>query len=121
MQVIEASNLHYRGIKPAIQSIFATEGIAGFYRGMLPGMLAASGSWGGYFYLYEFSKDQRRKSRNGQMQDPSQFPLGVRDHVCVQIRIIICSCEIVMDEQLFVVCGPVAMRSAGRMCNGLCF
>ena len=87
MQVIVATNQHYRGIKPAIQSIISTEGFAGFYRGMLPGILAASGSWGGYFYLYEFAKNRRRGARaEADQQSIHSGQLGVRDHVCVYVR-----------------------------------
>lgn len=93
MQVIEATNKHYRGISPAVRSIIAKEGFAGFYRGMLPGILAASGSWGGYFYLYEYAKDRRRKDQQMSGHSHAIAELGVHDHLLCGVQ---AGCAMVM-------------------------
>lgn len=56
MQVIEGTNSAYNNFFSASASILRKEGVAGFYKGIAPAMIGASGSWGGYFYFYELSK-----------------------------------------------------------------
>ena len=41
------------GVITSTRDIFVREGIHGLYAGLLPAVLAASASWGGYFYFYE--------------------------------------------------------------------
>lgn len=58
MQVID-DKVVYRSFTQAVRSVVQSEGVVGLYRGLVPAIVASSGSWGGYFFFYESSK--RRK------------------------------------------------------------
>lgn len=75
MQVAGQLNQAYRSLSKSITSILQNEGVRGFYNGVTPALFAASGSWGGYFLLYELSKERKLKNR------PSGLKLGTTDHV----------------------------------------
>jgi hypothetical protein len=64
MQVIGSENMVYRSFTGAAASVYRTEGIRGFFQGLSPAVFAASGSWGGYFYFYELSKERKLRSRS---------------------------------------------------------
>jgi len=59
MQVIDTPDHVYRTIRRAIPTIIRNEGFRGLYQGLTPAVFAASGSWGGYFYFYESSKNRK--------------------------------------------------------------
>ena len=61
MQVIEDSTGAYRSLVRSFQVVVKNEGWKGLYQGMSPALFAASGSWGGYFYIYELSKERKIK------------------------------------------------------------
>lgn len=44
------------GVITSTRDIFLREGFHGLYAGLFPAVLAASASWGGYFYFYEHIK-----------------------------------------------------------------
>jgi solute carrier family 25 (mitochondrial folate transporter), member 32 len=46
----------YIGIADAVSSILSTEGMGGFYRGLIPSCWGSGLSWGLYFYFYEKCK-----------------------------------------------------------------
>ena len=48
----------YNSMYTAIQLIVRQEGVIGLYRGLVPAVIASSGSWGGYFYFYEYFKQR---------------------------------------------------------------
>ena len=75
MQVAESSLTPYSSLTTAIKTILREEGLRGFYKGLLPAIIAATGSWGGYFYFYESAKIRILSSRQG------STTLGVADHV----------------------------------------
>lgn len=79
MQVTSNTSLAYRSLSNTIYSIWIREGSMGFYRGMTPAILASSGSWGGYFYLYELAK--KRKLNHYEAQSSSSVRLNTIDHV----------------------------------------
>ena len=56
MQVIENRQGAYGSLRSSLVTIFRMEGVRGLYRGLLPAVIASSGSWGGYFFLYEYFK-----------------------------------------------------------------
>lgn len=58
--------LAYNSLKNSTKTIFLNEGIGGFYKGMSAALVASAGSWGGYFYFYELSK--QRKISNLQLK-----------------------------------------------------
>jgi hypothetical protein len=74
MQVISGSNAGYKNVFASLSSVLKSEGFLGFYKGLMPGLIASAGSWGGYFLLYENSKTRKLRSRKEQV-------LGVSDHV----------------------------------------
>ena len=59
MQVSESNNDVYRSFSRSCRLVLQTEGVKGFFKGVTPAMIAASGSWGGYFYFYEWSKSRK--------------------------------------------------------------
>lgn len=84
MQVIDHQQ-QYRSFVQALRSIIQKEGPLSLYHGFTPAMVAASGSWGGYFYFYERSK---RRKLSAQLHDtlassePEKYSkLGPFDHV----------------------------------------
>ncbi len=84
MQVTDrlASN-PYKSFTGGFRWTLGRDGISGLYRGMSPALIAASGSWGGYFYVYELAKKRR-------LQDSINLvngKLGVKDHVRRVLRL----------------------------------
>jgi solute carrier family 25 (mitochondrial folate transporter), member 32 len=77
MQVTDGTSGAYRSLRGAFRSVLQNEGIKGLYKGMTPGVIASTGSWGGYFYFYELSK--RRKL--GEKKDMEIKTLGLTDHM----------------------------------------
>jgi solute carrier family 25 folate transporter 32 len=59
MQVIDTPDHVYRTVRRALPAVIKNEGIRGLYQGLTPAIVAASGSWGGYFYFYEASKKRK--------------------------------------------------------------
>jgi hypothetical protein len=59
MQVVSDNGGAYRSITKAFRTVIANEGYKGLYQGMSPALFAASGSWGGYFFFYERSKNRK--------------------------------------------------------------
>lgn len=62
MQVIESQSKDYKTLRSALGSVIRNEGFLGLYRGLFPAVIASSGSWGGYFFLYEFFKGRNKLS-----------------------------------------------------------
>jgi hypothetical protein len=62
MQVISDGAGTYRSMGRAFKTVVKTEGFRGLYQGVGPALFAASGSWGGYFYFYEMSKQRKQKT-----------------------------------------------------------
>jgi solute carrier family 25 folate transporter 32 len=60
MQVIESQSKDYRTLRSALRSVIRHEGFLGLYQGLFPAVIASSGSWGGYFFLYEFFKGRNK-------------------------------------------------------------
>lgn len=60
MQVIDSPDRTYRTMTGALQATLRTEGIRGLYQGMSPALVASAGSWGGYIYFYESSKERKQ-------------------------------------------------------------
>lgn len=75
MQVINDSTEVYRSFTKGLRTVYLKEGIKGLYQGITPALIASSGSWGGYFYFYELSKQRKTKYLL-----PSQ-QLQIIDHV----------------------------------------
>lgn len=67
MQVIDGQDQAYRSLRTSLRIVIKNEGLRGLYQGMAPAMFAASGSWGGYFYFYEASKERKVKNRAGKL------------------------------------------------------
>eukprot|EP00598_Pedospumella_elongata_P005683 CAMPEP_0184976868 /NCGR_PEP_ID=MMETSP1098-20130426/7732_1 /TAXON_ID=89044 /ORGANISM="Spumella elongata, Strain CCAP 955/1" /LENGTH=290 /DNA_ID=CAMNT_0027499807 /DNA_START=108 /DNA_END=980 /DNA_ORIENTATION=- len=61
MQVISDSAGTYRSLTRSFREVLRNEGVKGLYQGMSPALLGASGSWGGYFYFYEKSKERKAR------------------------------------------------------------
>lgn len=82
MQVTNSSNVAYKSVNNAFQRILMNEGVLGFYRGVIPALIASSASWGGYFYCYELAKKRKQswKTRNNQQLD-------TLDHVSFKMNI----------------------------------
>lgn len=58
----------YSSLLSAVRTIAREEGLRGFCSGMVPGSIAATISWGGYFYFYEGCKSRHLnnvRSREG--------------------------------------------------------
>lgn len=71
MQVTDRSSRAYKSVFTTFRTVLSHEGFLGLYRGITPALVAASGSWGGYFYLYELSKKRRLEYRQ---RDGAQSP-----------------------------------------------
>ena len=77
----------------SFQNVLKKEGPIGFFRGILPALVASSGSWGGYFYFYELSKKRKLEAMNSDAHatgavggssggvDVKEQRLGVKDHL----------------------------------------
>jgi len=50
------NTIRYRTLVGAIKDVWVSEGMAGFYRGVVPALWGSSASWGLYFYFYESCK-----------------------------------------------------------------
>ncbi len=55
-QVYDGKGSAYSSILNAIKEIWNKESFRGFWLGIAPASIAATISWGGYFYFYENSK-----------------------------------------------------------------
>lgn len=62
MQVIRDGADSYRSMGRAFEMVVKREGFTGLYQGVGPALFAASGSWGGYFFFYEESKNRKMGS-----------------------------------------------------------
>jgi solute carrier family 25 folate transporter 32 len=82
----------YGTTSSSIQSVLKKEGPAGLFRGISPALVASSGSWGGYFYFYELSKQRKLQSMAGTHTsrtmggstgaiETKEQKLGVKDHL----------------------------------------
>eukprot|EP01036_Dinobryon_divergens_P036853 gene36853-48068_t len=81
MQVIDGNRLlQYKSIYSAFRTVIQNEGILGLYQGVTPSIIAASGSWGGYFYFYELSKLRKLQWMHGQDHSPT-VKLSTSDHL----------------------------------------
>eukprot|EP01031_Cornospumella_fuschlensis_P031735 gene31735-38356_t len=80
MQVMHEADKAYLSMRHAARKVFVNEGIYGLYRGVVPAAVAASGSWGGYFYFYELSK-QRKLLHKSTYQNSHQSSLDTVDHL----------------------------------------
>ena len=63
MQVVDGIDKvyssNYSSLRTSFRSVLTNEGVKGLYKGLTPAVLAAAGSWGGYFYFYEHSKNRK--------------------------------------------------------------
>lgn len=82
MQVSESNNDVYRSFFRSCRLVLQTEGPKGFFKGVTPAMIAASGSWGGYFYFYEWSKSRKL------MDSEVGSKLGTLSHVSSTTRLV---------------------------------
>jgi solute carrier family 25 folate transporter 32 len=82
MQVVDtmAESNPYRSLARSFSTVLRNEGIRGLYRGVVPATVAAAGSWGGFFYFYEYSK-----ARKLQYYADGDGNLGVDDHVILNL------------------------------------
>jgi len=78
MQVISDSTGTYRSLTKSFSQVLRNEGVKGLYQGMSPALVGASGSWGGYFYFYEQSKERKLRKLQSTGQGSS---LLTADHV----------------------------------------
>lgn len=62
----------YKGVLSAISSITKTEGLVGFYRGVVPAMWGSGASWGLYFYFYESCKRRMLANARAEAERSSQ-------------------------------------------------
>ena len=76
MQVLGSKDLSYRSLREAFKTVYMREGFKGLYKGITPALIASTGSWAGYFYLYESIKVRRLK-----YNDNSTKKLSTIDHV----------------------------------------
>lgn len=65
----------YKSILQSFKVVLGEEGFRGLYQGMTPALIAASGSWGGYFYFYELSKARKLANKGPTSK------LGTIDHL----------------------------------------
>lgn len=61
-QVYDGRGSAYTSVLGAVRTIAREEGLRGFCSGMIPASIAATVSWGGYFYFYEGCKTRRLDS-----------------------------------------------------------
>lgn len=79
MQVMGGQRASYSSFSRAVFSVFKQEGFRGFFQGLSPAVFASAGSWGGYLYFYEASKN--RKLKHYQKQHGHEAILGTKDHL----------------------------------------
>ncbi|XP_012284734.1 mitochondrial folate transporter/carrier [Orussus abietinus] len=53
---VTKSTPNYTGLRNAITEIVRSEGLRGLYRGVTPNIVGSGGSWGFYFYFYNYIK-----------------------------------------------------------------
>ena len=97
MQVISDSAGTYRSLTRSFREVLRNEGVKGLYQGMSPALLGASGSWGGYFYFYEKSKE--RKARRN-LSSGGTSTLQTFDHVssCGSFQVMFCMMKMMCDN-----------------------
>jgi solute carrier family 25 (mitochondrial folate transporter), member 32 len=83
MQVADGTMPEYANLRNSIKSVFLNEGYSGLYKGITPAVMAATGSWGGYFYFYEKSKKRKCISQG---LDPATAKLGTSDHLLAGVE-----------------------------------
>jgi hypothetical protein len=83
MQVIDDSSGVYRSLRKAFTTVLRKEGVEGLYSGVGPAVFAAAGSWGGYFYFYEQSKERKKQYL------PMGAQLQTTDHVSLSVLLCI--------------------------------
>ena len=81
MQVTDGVSSAYTSMRSAVRSVLQDEGFWGLYKGMTPGVIASTGSWGGYFYFYELSKRRKLSSKQAAGGGNNSSTLGVSDHM----------------------------------------
>ena len=86
MQVADGASAAYTSMSGAVRSVLHNEGIKGLYKGITPGIIAATGSWGGYFYFYEVSKRRKQAAKLADPAGTGGAPLGVTDHMLAGIE-----------------------------------
>lgn len=74
-----AGTTRYRGIANAVRSIASTEGVLGFYRGVIPAMVGSGASWGLYFFFYESCKRRMTAAATSSHLDLETHP-GMAKH-----------------------------------------
>ncbi len=79
MQVMGGQSASYSSFSRAVLSVFKQEGFRGFFQGLSPAVFASAGSWGGYLYFYEASKN--RKLKHYQKEHGHEAILGTKDHL----------------------------------------
>jgi hypothetical protein len=122
MQVTSNVSLAYRSLPSTIRSVFLYEGFYGFYRGMTPAIVASSGSWGGYFYLYELAKKRKLDGCEAQSSSSSKTlgslrKLNTIDHVR-SIRIL--TANRIHTKLILSANDLVVSRDGSRSRDGLC-
>jgi len=83
MQVADGTLPEYANLRNSIKSVLRNEGYGGLYKGITPAVMAATGSWGGYFYFYEKSKKRKCISQG---LDPVTAKLGATDHLLAGVE-----------------------------------
>mmetsp|Transcript_7346 Transcript_7346/g.16081 ORF Transcript_7346/g.16081 Transcript_7346/m.16081 type:complete len:292 (+) Transcript_7346:242-1117(+) len=87
MQVIDDSSGVYRSLRKAFTTVLRKEGVEGLYSGVGPAVFAAAGSWGGYFYFYEQSKERKKQylPMGAQLQTTDHLTSGVEAGACLVV------------------------------------
>jgi solute carrier family 25 folate transporter 32 len=81
MQVMGGQDVVYRSFHKSVRNVFLKEGFRGFFQGVSPAMFAASGSWGGYFYFYEKSKNRKLQATGAQQLATKDFVSSSRQFI----------------------------------------
>ena len=76
MQVVDgldkAYSSKYSSLRSSFRAVLSNEGVRGLYKGLTPAVLAAGGSWGGYFYFYEHSKNRKLLQKAPTLNDAGE-------------------------------------------------
>lgn len=76
MQVVDgmdkAYSSNYSSLRSSFRAVLSNEGVKGLYKGITPAVLAAAGSWGGYFYFYEHSKNRKLLQKAPTLNDAGE-------------------------------------------------
>jgi len=77
----------YGSVFESLRTVLKNEGARGLYQGVTPAMIAASGSWGGYFFLYEQSKARKLRAMgsNGTLNTFDHLTSGVEAGVILVV------------------------------------